>query len=331
MAFCSKCGTQISENAKFCPGCGSPVAMRSMGQTQQPQGQGPQSAPQSQGAGPQPQPRPDMGQMYGGPAYNTAGPRPQAAPVRGMRGSALQQSAGEYVRSVLFMVSMVCTALFVIASFVQGGFLTGLLCGAPAILMLIGMIFAFVDCRSNACPGQKSQTALTLYKAGKIVELVYWGLFAVLILILAGLAGAGLSAASSYGSYLDGSVGAAASAAGGVVAVLVIIGLALCALFIFKNIKLLGMQKSMATVVKTGSSGKPVSMFPAVLNFVQAGLGLIGLFVSVWLANMINELAYYQLNLPFSISSGGLVFTSLVTIAGGIVNALLILDLRKRI
>lgn len=77
MAYCTKCGTQVTEGVKFCTSCGTP-----MGVAQQPQPQ-PQAAPQQ----PQPQPQqtytqqpqqqqyqqpyqqPPYGQPYPQPAY----------------------------------------------------------------------------------------------------------------------------------------------------------------------------------------------------------------------------------------------------------------------
>ena len=35
MAFCGKCGTQVNEGVKFCPGCGTAVAAESQAQAQQ--------------------------------------------------------------------------------------------------------------------------------------------------------------------------------------------------------------------------------------------------------------------------------------------------------
>ncbi len=56
MAFCTKCGGQLPEQAEFCPACGQPTAAQQAAQPQaaQPQGQSapaPNTGPQGQGQG----------------------------------------------------------------------------------------------------------------------------------------------------------------------------------------------------------------------------------------------------------------------------------------
>ena len=68
MAYCTKCGTQVAEDVKFCTSCGTP-----MGAAQQPQ---PQPQPQQtytqqpqQQQYQQPYQQPPYGQPYPQPAY----------------------------------------------------------------------------------------------------------------------------------------------------------------------------------------------------------------------------------------------------------------------
>lgn len=70
MAYCTKCGTQVAEDVKFCTSCGTP-----MGAAQQPQPQ-PQPQPQQtytqqpqQQQYQQPYQQPPYGQPYPQPAY----------------------------------------------------------------------------------------------------------------------------------------------------------------------------------------------------------------------------------------------------------------------
>lgn len=58
MAFCSKCGTQINDGAKFCPKCGQPTNAASQQQVSQPQQQYAAQQPQQQYAAQQPQQQP---------------------------------------------------------------------------------------------------------------------------------------------------------------------------------------------------------------------------------------------------------------------------------
>jgi len=319
MAFCAHCGKQIPDDAKFCDGCGQPIIG---------------------GSGFAEQFNNDRG--FGTYQENVPPERNFVTPVV----SRIRTVGG----STLELVLIILTAASVVMSFIAGGSSSmipgvggamiglSLIGSIPTILMIIGLLLFFFDCRKNPIP---RGSGLGVYKAAKIVMIVFLaiiGIVAVLGMVLGGVVVGGLggslsdildellseagisSAAFSYG-------GAVAGAMAGVLIVILIFVAIILILAILMQIKLMHcanvVRKTLASGVRSGT----IPVYPAVIQILIS----IGMVISLF--NTIGQAAAYASYLG-SAYSGLLavsVIQAIVTCAQAIITIIMLLKLRAAV
>lgn len=152
----------------------------------------------------------------------------------------------------------------------------------PTILLVVGAWMHYATCRSTAS-GNISTAGLTICKVLTILEIIgiSLGVLGVLILLVVGIIGAGVSANQPYDEWS----GLAAVGSG----LLIVVSIVLLALFVLLIVYDVCQLKIINRVKSTALSGIPdgrISQFYIVLSFIFAIFGILGgivsLFGNVW-------------------------------------------------
>lgn len=323
MAFCKNCGNEIQDTDRFCQSCGTPV-MRPAAQGGDPvrqgggqpnQGQSSQSNQNYGGSSQQNYGGPSY-QNYGSPSYQNTGGRqyqdygrqpyqnygrPGGGAYRGSRGiTPVQQMLKEFGGSIPFLVFIALTVVSIVMTLVLSGagapaMLIGL---APTILTAIGMILVFVECKTN--PGAPAGGGLKVYKAGKIVNLVFIAIVGGILIVVLLIFGLALS---SNPAWLEGlleglsrmgvdvsyylstiySIGVSAGAA--VISVIMIVAAIIVGVVVFllilQQVKLMKMAKIIRESLAAGRPAGVIPIYPAVILIIWAVLSAISLISSL--------------------------------------------------
>jgi hypothetical protein len=129
MAFCTRCGTSMSDTTTVCPNCGQVRGVAG-------------SAPPASAA---PPPHPPSGNIPGGGAYGIIPPPAPGAEATGFLGALFDFSFTNFVTTklikVLYALGIIVAALYALA-FVVAGFAKGPLFGV--LFIVLGAICFFV-------------------------------------------------------------------------------------------------------------------------------------------------------------------------------------------
>ena len=365
MAFCNKCGEPIQPGERFCGNCGTPVAPAAAPTVvpvvppvpetpaqntesfdgmfrQENTYRSPEDAYQTRQESFQRQPDPFAQQnsyqrqeAYGAPyvqgGYGSRNPYGGgAAPV--------QKMLKEFGGSILFLVNLCVIALVIVLSVIAGGSggIVILLGQVPMILTVIGLILAFVDCRS-AQPVPKG-SGIGCYKAGKIVMIVYIAILAAIVVIALCVGGAMMSGFSSmYGGDLydlfDSAgygyeYGVGTSVMSGIMIAMIVIIAAIILLAILTMTKLMKTANIVRDSLRSGRPAGIIPIFPAVIFIILAVFTAISVFSMIGMSAMYGS-ALSVIGVSFG-SSGISIFSSLLSLVQLILGAVLIIQLRGR-
>ena len=333
MAFCKACGNQIADTDKFCQSCGAPVMRAAAQGGQNTAGYG-QQGQQYQQYGQQNQQYRQYGQPYG---YGSGGPARRPGGL-----TPVQQVLKDFGGSILFLIYIAVSALAMVLTLISGGagWILMLVGMVPSILVLIGMIMAFVECKS--VQGAPKGNGIGVYRAGKIVLIVYVAVLAAVLLITLLIGGSLLGGAlgsiggldglfgmldeygySSYGSYGSQIGYATLGVVNTVMVVFIIIAFVIIFLVIMQAVKLLQTAKIIRQSLITGRPAGQISIFPAVMNIISAVLTAIFVFMMI---GTIASVSYYGVS--FGGTSALVLFTGIFTLAQLVLGAVLIIRLR---
>ena len=297
MAYCARCGKQIPDGARFCNGCGSPVTGApgngNYGYSDSENGNYGYGAPGNNDFrynDPAYGEPPDTGGYHSNEGYgrnrdpySSYGGRPDDVVRR------IRETGG----SVLHLVLILCMAASVVMSFMTGGSILGipgysgmgtsmlmLIGNIPVILMVIGLLMFFVECRSKAEP---KGSGIGVYKAAKIIMIVFFAVLFIVFLIallFGGLTFSALGGAfglmfeeifsqAGLGSSAYG-YGTAASVMAGVMITIVIIIAVIIILAIVLEVKLMNSANVVRNTLRTGKRCGTVPVFPVVIEILLA-------------------------------------------------------------
>lgn len=165
--------------------------------------------------------------------------------------------------------------------------LPGLIFSALAVA---GLWMTFASGKSGSSPSIRT-SGLTILKVLQVFSIVGCALLALLLLILLVISLITGAIAQSESYYMQDTVGVVVA----VVAAVLLLGLAVCAVQIVYGAKVIGSINTAKKAAETGTVLKKASMFVAVLGFLMAGYTLIDLYgtfvFSGWLAALRNVCA----------------------------------------
>ena len=306
MAFCSKCGSELKEGMKFCSKCGMPVkpAANAESKAAEPAADGAAMAAAA-GAAAAGAAAVGAGAAKAAEVNNTAaaGTASQSQyPYRNNyqepQALGIQKALKSFGGSVPFLLYIIVSAAFIVMSIISGGGQTiiGIVIGLiPSILCLIGMILGFADARGSEIPTGKG---IGLYKAGKIVSIVYAviiGVLCILVLIfgaiVAGGAGDSLKEALSSASGSTGvdlgeffnQFSSEQGVATVVVIILIVIIAAVVMLEILYDLSLMNSANAIRRSLHRGRGAGHVGIYPVVIMIIAAigsALNLVTIFAT---------------------------------------------------
>ncbi len=305
MAYCGKCGKQIPDNAKFCDGCGAPV----MGSHSNPG----QDTNVNNGYGTS-----GESQQYGGSEYNTSH---YEMPKHYNRSQFDRYNTPVIVNrirsvgsSVLLLVLIICMAASVVFGLIAGGGSPlGMMAGnagplvvvtligcVPTILTLVGLLMFYLECRKTAAP---LGSGVGIYKAGKIVSIIYYAIIGAVVVFgmlfggafLSGMGGMFgnvfgqmFSEAGMDASSLEYSYSAVRGVMTGVIVFIVIIVAVIVFLGILLQVKLMSGANTVRNSLHAGRRTGLFPVYPFVIEIILA------IFVFISMINTIGTAGQYM-------------------------------------
>ena len=294
--------------------------------------------------------------QYSQPGSGYAAPGYQ--PYGGFSGMRYEQADNspkpihQAIRSVgsspLFLIYIIIIAASIVMSFVSGGSslaamtgrrspaavsgagtLVGILITAlPSIFIFIGLLMGFIDCKSREIP---KGSGIGLYKAGRIIQIVFLCI-AVVLIVIAGIVLGGLASGSFdlFAQYLGPEVyhmlrgiNMGALVIGILIAAVVVLVLAL-----IYFAKLLRMATVIRNSLARGRRAGSIPIFPAVLNIILLVFVLLGL---VGIIAQGRRMMMYYGSAAYAGSFGLSLFSAILSAAQLLIGAILILQLSSRV
>ncbi len=292
MKYCANCGSQLPDDAGFCASCGKPVAGANA------------YAGGNRAAGAN---IPNGCNNYDQYNYNSGYTNGNGGGITGR----IRRTGS----STLFLILIICMAVSVVISLIAGGnpglmsynsqlfggmFVINLVGCIPVILTIIGLFLFYFDCRSNAIPTGKG---IGLYRAAKIINIVFLAITAVimlLVLLVGGsvaslLGGAGQyvtepifgEAMPEYGPIIESGFGYAGQVFAGILIFICIVLAAVVVLAILLQAKLMKGAKVVRESLAAGTRQGTFPIFPVIIEIILAvGTGISMIFSLVGAAQL---------------------------------------------